>query len=227
MIMKASLVVASGVHKGKVIVLPETQFVIGRDADCQLRPASPSISKKHCKFFTRDNQLWVIDYGSTNGTIVNDEPLAANTETMLNHGDNVKVGPLDFGVVLAGRPNNMPIPQSLKNAAGTSTEIKKLVKAADDAMEKAPEPKLKAPRTDGGDDAGDDAAAMLLAMGDDEDDLNSDVPEGSTIMEMPAMGDMTMPKGQQVKPPEDKKAPVGSSDAANDLLRRYLRRSGK
>ena len=225
--MKASLVVASGVHKGKVIVLPQTQFIIGRDADCQLRPASPSISKKHCKFFIREDKLWVIDYGSTNGTIVNDEPLPANTETELTHGDNVKVGPLDFGVVLAGQRDSTPVRQALKTAAGTSQEVKKLVKAADDAMEKVPEPKLKAPRTDGGDSDGDDAAAMLLAMGDDEDDLNDEVPEGSTIMEMPAMGDMTMPKGQQPKAAEEKKAPVGSSDAANDLLRRYLRRSGK
>lgn len=225
--MKASLVVASGVHKGKVIVLPETPFTIGRDPDCQLRPASPSISKKHCKFFTRDKQLWVIDFGSTNGTIVNDESLPANAETQLNHGDNVKVGPLDFGIVIAGHADMTPIPQALKTAAGTSKEVQKLVKAADEAMEKAPAPKLKSPSSSESDAEGDEAAAMLLAMGDDEDDLNSDVPEGSTVMEMPAMGDMSMPMGQQPKPPEDKKAPVGSSDAANDLLRRYLRRSGK
>ena len=39
--MKISLVVAQGVHTGKVIPVTAAEFVIGRDPQCHLRPASP------------------------------------------------------------------------------------------------------------------------------------------------------------------------------------------
>ena len=38
--MKVNLVVATGVHQGKVIPILGTEFLIGRDPQCQLRPAS-------------------------------------------------------------------------------------------------------------------------------------------------------------------------------------------
>ena len=71
--MKVSLVVASGVHQGKVIPITGSQFFIGRDAQCHLRPASQAISKRHCGVLVRDGKVYIKDYGSTNGTTVNDE----------------------------------------------------------------------------------------------------------------------------------------------------------
>ena len=69
--MKVSLVVASGAHEGKVIPLTGAQFLIGRDQQCNLRPASPAISKLHCAVLIRDGKVHVKDFGSTNGTLVN------------------------------------------------------------------------------------------------------------------------------------------------------------
>ena len=72
--MKVSLVVASGAHEGKVIQITGPQFLIGRNPQCHLRPASQAISKNHCGVLVRDGKVYVKDFGSTNGTICHDTP---------------------------------------------------------------------------------------------------------------------------------------------------------
>src|SRR5262249_27383688 len=94
--MKLSLVVASGVHEGKAIPITTPQFVIGRDEQCQLRPASPAISKRHCALMVRGGQVFVRDFGSTNGTFVNGQLVEGEVE--LFDQDLLKVGPLEFRV---------------------------------------------------------------------------------------------------------------------------------
>ena len=78
--MKVSLVVMSdGKAKGQAIPVTLPQFVIGRDPQCQLRPASPVISKRHCALLVRGEQVFVRDFESTNGTFVNDQPVKGET----------------------------------------------------------------------------------------------------------------------------------------------------
>src|SRR5258707_8956979 len=47
-----------------------TQFpcVVGRHPDCPARVDHPMISRRHCSFFLGDDQVWVEDLGSRNGT---------------------------------------------------------------------------------------------------------------------------------------------------------------
>src|SRR5688572_26890531 len=92
--MKVSLVVSQGVHQGKVIPIPASEFLIGREEGCQLRPSSPAISKKHCAIINRGGKIFVKDFGSTNGTFVNDEPITGEVE--VKKDDKVRVGPLEF-----------------------------------------------------------------------------------------------------------------------------------
>ena len=97
--MKLSLVVkAAGTQIGKVLPISLSQFVIGRDPQCHLRPASPMISKRHCALVQRDGKVFVQDFGSTNGTTVNDQPVKDEIE--LQHGDKLKIGPLLFEVLI-------------------------------------------------------------------------------------------------------------------------------
>ncbi len=74
--MKLSLIVLSeGKSKGQTIPIKLSQFLIGRDPQCQLRPASPIISKRHCAVIIKDDKVVVRDFNSTNGTFVNEEPV--------------------------------------------------------------------------------------------------------------------------------------------------------
>lgn len=110
--MKVSLqVLTSGKMQGKVIPISANQFLIGRDPECQLRPASPLISKKHCALFRKGNALFVKDYGSTNGTYVNEDKVTDEAEC--RDADVLKVGPLEFRVqieVSAPTPPPRPSP---------------------------------------------------------------------------------------------------------------------
>lgn len=93
--MKVSLIVASGAHQGKAIPISRAEFLIGREGFCHLRPASQAISKKHCGILLRDGKVFVIDFGSTNGTLVNDT-LLKDEEAEVEDGARISIGPLDF-----------------------------------------------------------------------------------------------------------------------------------
>ncbi|HTK78471.1 MAG TPA: FHA domain-containing protein [Gemmataceae bacterium] len=225
--MKLSLVVASGVHEGKAIPITTPQFVIGRDEQCQLRPASPAISKRHCALMVRGGQVFVRDFGSTNGTFVNGQLVEGEVE--LFDRDLLKVGPLEFRVGMEVS-TVMSKPAAAKSAAAAKV-------AATPAKSPAPAAKPAAPEDDdvvaiGGpaeptSGPPSDKIAELLLGGDDGAGAaktantlgNEAIPDGSTIMELPA----AEKTGQQAKP----KAVVGTgntSEAAAEILKKYHRR---
>src|SRR5437660_1780640 len=97
--MKLNLVVLTpGKWEGKVIPIALSQFVIGRDPQCHLRPASAVISKRHCALLVRGDQVFVRDFDSMNGTFVNTEQVKGERE--LYPDDQLNVGPLLFRVQL-------------------------------------------------------------------------------------------------------------------------------
>jgi predicted component of type VI protein secretion system len=107
--MKAKLVVVQGKPQGMQIPLQGSQFVVGRDPKCNLRPASDLISKLHCVFLVDGDKLTLRDLKSTNGTFVNSQKLDGTTD--LKDGDLVRVGPLVFAVhVEAAQPSASPPP---------------------------------------------------------------------------------------------------------------------
>jgi pSer/pThr/pTyr-binding forkhead associated (FHA) protein len=219
--MKVNLVVATGVHQGKVIPILGTEFLIGRDPQCQLRPASQAVSKQHCAVLVRDGKVYVKDYGSTNGTFLNDQPITPNGEIEVKPDDRLRVGPLDFSVqVVIPRPSDStPLPEALKRMTPGSVEKLKLNAGSGGTPAPAPRPAPE-PAPAAADDH-DKVAAMLLSMGDESGEPA--VPQGSTIMELPAVLAAETAGG---KSDEKKKAtvPEDTSNAASEILRRYMRR---
>lgn len=107
--MKLSLVVSVGNSAGTAIPINGPQFVIGRDPQCQLRPASPLISKRHCAVLVREGKAFIKDFESTNGTLVNEERVVGERE--LRNEDKLKVGPLEFSVrIETPTPVDRPTP---------------------------------------------------------------------------------------------------------------------
>jgi pSer/pThr/pTyr-binding forkhead associated (FHA) protein len=202
--MKLSLVVLTeGKAAGQTIAVTLSQFLIGRDPQCQLRPASAIISKRHCALLTKNNKVFVRDFDSTNGTFVNDEQIKGERE--LKQGDQLKVGPLTFRVVIEGTP--VPVNK--------------------------PTPLPKVPATDSSDD--ESVAAMLLDIADEGGGIPKGadgVPEGSTIMELPSpfgadgqTGESNPEAaGKPAKAPEKKKDTGNTSEAAQAILQKYMRR---
>ncbi len=228
--MKLSLVVLTpGKSEGKLIPVTLTQFVIGRDPQCHLRPASAAISKRHCAFLIREGKVFVRDFGSTNGTSVNEVPVKGEVE--VKNEDKVRVGPLLFGVqiqVTASAPVNRPTPAPAVKK--TIAEPGSVVKRPTPSPEA---PAAKAPAPSGNHHDDDSIAAMLLEIQDDPNAPSStppgEVPEGSTVMELRVPLDGEAPSGEAPKGKDDQMAKVkreqaNSSAAAKAILDMYRQR---
>lgn len=96
--MKTKLKVLNSKSAGKELPVTVDKFLIGRDAECQLRPGSDAIAGKHCLLTRRDGGFWAKDLGSESGTFVNGKQIAAETE--LKPGDKLRVGPLEFEAMI-------------------------------------------------------------------------------------------------------------------------------
>ncbi len=198
--MKISLMVLSaGNAAGKALPINAAQFIIGRDPGCNLRPASAMISKRHCAVLVKTGKVYLRDFGSTNGTFVNDQPVKG--EVALNDGDVLKVGPLSFKVVIEAEP------------APTKPTPPPKPKSADISDEDAAAALLSI-----------DDETGSVSVGSAETDENA-VPGGSTIMDMPAYVASGETPPEAAAKPDDKKPDAkdkhktgAAQDAAKAIL---------
>ena len=85
------LVRSSPVFPSGTIILLDNDVVFGRADACDVPLTSDAtVSGRHARVFRRDGSPYLEDLGSTNGTYVNGQPLAA--ERLLRPGDIVAVG---------------------------------------------------------------------------------------------------------------------------------------
>ena len=98
--MQVMLKVLSGSHEGRELSVSGEKFLIGRSESCQLRPKSESVSRKHCIIVLKDNRVLIQDLKSRNGTYVNDKRLPTDKAKVLAGGDQLRVGKLNFEVVI-------------------------------------------------------------------------------------------------------------------------------
>ncbi|MGP1309025.1 MAG: FHA domain-containing protein [Phycisphaerales bacterium] len=76
--------------------------VIGRDTDTDLRIPVGTVSRQHCEVRVDDDEPVVRDLGSSNGTFLNGKRV---TESPIDAGDLLRVGPTTFTVVVDGIPD--------------------------------------------------------------------------------------------------------------------------
>lgn len=97
--MDLKLKVLEGKNAGQEISISGKKYLIGRAEDCQLRPGSDLISRYHCVLLIEDGYIGVRDFGSKNGTFVNQERVVGERE--LKVGDRLAIGPLLFEIHVA------------------------------------------------------------------------------------------------------------------------------
>ncbi|MCK4616314.1 MAG: FHA domain-containing protein [Pirellulales bacterium] len=100
--MIAKLVIASGKRAGRAISMKRDKLLIGRAEECDLRPLSEEVSRKHCAIIQKDDVLWAKDLRSRNGTFVNGHRISEPKQ--LADGDLVRVGSLELKVSIAVEP---------------------------------------------------------------------------------------------------------------------------
>jgi anti-anti-sigma factor len=109
--MGIHLVVIEGRPLGGIIELKPGRLMIGRDPACQLRPKSQTVSQFHCSVTRQDDEVTVIDLGSRNGTLVNNQFLHPGDAIQLVEGDRLQIGQLIFAFHTSAVPREESPPE--------------------------------------------------------------------------------------------------------------------
>jgi len=118
--MIAKLIVASGKSAGRTIAIKRNKLLIGRAEQCDVRPLSEEVSRRHCAITVGPAEVWVEDLGSRNGTLVNGVKITERTKVV--DGDIVTVGSLELRVSCAA-----PAPQG----GGSEDDVSRWLMADD------------------------------------------------------------------------------------------------
>lgn len=95
--MEVRLHVVQGKANVKEIVLGR-ETLIGRGSECNLKIASSQVSRRHCRIVVTDDRVLMTDLSSSNGTLVEGDPLPPNTPVSIRPNVEVEIGPLKFAV---------------------------------------------------------------------------------------------------------------------------------
>ena len=74
---------------GREHVITEQLVVLGRSRDAGVRVSDVNISRKHAELRQEGSTFWIVDLGSTNGTLVNDKRV---DRKRLRDGDRITLG---------------------------------------------------------------------------------------------------------------------------------------
>jgi dipeptidyl aminopeptidase/acylaminoacyl peptidase len=85
----AKLSFESGPFAGRVVALPNQMVTVGRAPDNDVVVGDPATSGRHGRIEVRAGSFWISDLGSTNGTLINGEPVI---EKQLSDGDLITIG---------------------------------------------------------------------------------------------------------------------------------------
>lgn len=86
---EGELVIASGPDSGHTFRVSGPAIRIGRAPDNDMVLRDPATSGHHARVERRGNEFYVVDLGSTNGTLVNGEVVM---EHLLKDGDSITIG---------------------------------------------------------------------------------------------------------------------------------------
>jgi pSer/pThr/pTyr-binding forkhead associated (FHA) protein len=211
--MIVKMIVSSGKSAGRAITIKRNKLLIGRAEECDVRPLSEEVSRRHCSIVVGPSDVWVEDLGSRNGTFVNGTRIGAKTR--VSEGDLVRIGSLELRVNIsdpaarAGTDNDVSrwlVGDEPDAVGGDSTQTIPLETVVSSAEEKAPHA-AGTPATGTSDE---------LATGDSAIDPVGD----SSQTTLDAL------KAARTKPgslPKDSRKKADSSrDAAADALRKFF-----
>lgn len=98
------LKVLTGKHRGKQLMLPRHEVLLGKGDHCEIRRQHCGWSDEHCALRPSVKGILVRDLGSKTGTWVNGVPI--KKETLLPPGGTLRVGNLWFRLVCAKSSGN-------------------------------------------------------------------------------------------------------------------------
>ena len=76
------------------------EIIIGRSPVCDFQITDETVSSKHVRVFFSHNQWWVEDFGSSNGSFLNE--VLVKTAIVLTSGDQLRLGKIKIDVSFPG-----------------------------------------------------------------------------------------------------------------------------
>jgi hypothetical protein len=127
--MSVELIIAQGSHAGTVAPIHPGYYLVGRHSECQIRPKSRSVSRRHCLLLRNEDGFGALDLRSTCGTFINGDKIRPHQWNVLHDGDEIRFGKVAFTVsirqpVFAGstaREGVSSAASSLGSGAASST----------------------------------------------------------------------------------------------------------
>lgn len=105
-VQKAYLVLLTGTRAGTHYPVPDDRMtVIGRGEECHIRTDDRDASRKHAALQPFGTEFYIMDMGSTNGTLVNGR---LEEKRILRHADKITIGRQIFQFLLTG-PDGSPL----------------------------------------------------------------------------------------------------------------------
>jgi predicted component of type VI protein secretion system len=88
------------------VVLDHFPYVLGRHPECDLSLFSRQVSRRHCQFFRRGEEIWIEDLNSHNGTFLNDQEI--RKAVLVRDGDVLVIHPYRYQLHLdTGSPEGL------------------------------------------------------------------------------------------------------------------------
>ena len=204
--MVTKLIVASGKSAGRSIAIKRNKLLIGRAEECDIRPLSEEVSRRHCAVIVGPADVWAQDLGSRNGTFVNGQRIEAKTK--LADGDMIRVGSLELKVSCTAPP---------VKKEGTEDDVSRWL-MDDDAGTADTTRTLPTP---GDSDTSDSSfvGGIVSGVTDSVDTSDASTSSSSTIAELKALKEKpgTLPPAAAAKSDS-------SRDAAADALKKFFER---
>ena len=215
--MVTKLIVASGKSAGRAISVKRNKLLIGRAEDCDVRPLSEDVSRRHCAIHVGPAEVWVEDLGSRNGTFVNGQRITGKAK--VSTGDLIRVGALELKVSCTA-----PV------ASGSEEDVSKglMTDEAPAGMFDTTQTVRTASAPNSGTDPTDDSsnihsAPPLVASGSGvtgAGDSESGISKSSSALAIEAVKESKAKPG--MLPQSAKKSADSSRDAAAEALKKFF-----
>ncbi|QEG02106.1 Glycogen accumulation regulator GarA [Stieleria maiorica] len=96
--MSVELIITQGSNAGTAAPIHQGYYLVGRLKECQIRPKSRSVSRRHCLLLHNEDGFGALDLKSTRGTYVNGTKLVPHQWCVLADGDELRFGKVVFKV---------------------------------------------------------------------------------------------------------------------------------
>jgi predicted component of type VI protein secretion system len=100
-VFTAQLILATGSRSGLSAPMMDGYYMIGRHEECQIRPKSRSVSRRHCLIHNVSGTMKILDLKSASGTHVCGQRIQPMAWKTLKQGDQIRCGKICFNVVLS------------------------------------------------------------------------------------------------------------------------------